>query len=384
MRLKKIFLYKILVLLALLSAGCSRDAGRPANADMPFSRAVSSASEAPQTTFPPQTAAETTAPQTTIPPVQTETTSADTTTAPFAPAYDFSARRSLLAQNDLWSAQFRQKPMSEKLALLKTLFPEGFYWNNKDSSSVNSGDAACLRISKSQCIHSGYGTSRCNGYSGVLANFFNFGSYNIQCLGFASMISDILYGKDAKVVEFSDYNALEVGDTVRLLAYDHSAVVIEKTDSYITVAESNRDYEHCKITWGRQINRSAFSRSARFFRRIPAAEETAAATAATSPPPTTTAPGDTGERNTEPFYTNNLPKHFYTKSINRCAIPAKGFSFINRHYILQFVYRWILFTICIGQIRLWEKNIRKDLNFKRSYGIIIEVFPRYRCVGPVQ
>ena len=182
----------------------------------------------------------------------------------------FAERRQLLAQTDVWSEEFVEKRIGEKLESLRTVFPDGYYWNSNDSSSVNDSDPKELMISSKKCSHSSAGKTSCNKYSGVLSNYFSYGPYNIQCLGFANMFSDILYGKNAGILEFTDYDALEVGDTARLLNYSHSVVVIGKNDEYITVAECNSDYEHCEIKWGRQIKRYALREgTARFFKRSP-------------------------------------------------------------------------------------------------------------------
>lgn len=209
---------------------------------------------------------------------QTET-SATTTTAPQTQATtketvttsdykQFAERRELLKNTDVWSAEFREKPIAEKLEFLQIIFPDGLYWNLNDSSSINSNNGKEMMISTKKCNHSASGRHSCNRYFSVLSKYFSFGDFNIQCLGFANMFSDILYGKDAATSEFNDYEELEVGDTVRLLHYNHSVIVIGKNDEYITVAECNDDYQRCEISWGRQINRYALREgSARFFKR---------------------------------------------------------------------------------------------------------------------
>ena len=80
----------------------------------------------------------------------------------------------------------------------------------------------------------------------------------MQCLGYASIISDLLFGYDAPITEFYDFDKLRIGDHIRMGWYEHSMIVTDidwDTDT-ITVTEVNADYENCQISWGRQITRS--------------------------------------------------------------------------------------------------------------------------------
>ncbi|MGN0316657.1 MAG: hypothetical protein ACI4E1_01855 [Lachnospira sp.] len=126
---------------------------------------------------------------------------------------------------------------------LRKDFPEGKYWNNGG-------------ISDEPCEHESPDTRYCNKYEGVTNTAFSHYKWyelGTQCLGFASLISDCIFGADAPVNSFTDFNQVRVGDHVRMNNDTHSAIVIEKGNDYIVVVECNADYKTCQITWGRKI-----------------------------------------------------------------------------------------------------------------------------------
>ena len=166
---------------------------------------------------------------------------------------------------DIFDPVFEDFTLEEKLELLREIFPQGMYWNRYgyDGEGPN-----YLNISYSSCWHDG-GYSACNQYWGNTAYYFPYAN-NIQCLGFASMISDFLFGQDSGFEVFYDWESLDVGDHIRLVSNTHSMIVIEKTDSYIKVVECNSDYNTCFINWDRQISRDKLmysSGSFKFFKR---------------------------------------------------------------------------------------------------------------------
>ena len=183
----------------------------------------------------------------------------------------YAERRKLLANKNVWT-KYREEiaGINASLEALKQLFPDGSYWNSRETDSVNEVDEKCLMISDTACNHDRDWDKYCNSYESRLADFFPFGKSNMQCLGFVNMLSDILYGKDAEVTEFNDYDSLCVGDTVRLVYYDHSVLIVEKTDEYVKVVECNSNLKNDKIVWGRQLTRYTLRKgAARFFRRTP-------------------------------------------------------------------------------------------------------------------
>ncbi len=76
-----------------------------------------------------------------------------------------------------------------------------------------------------------------------------------QCWGFASYLSDYIFGSDAAAERFYNYDSLRVGDQARIQGDSHTVFILEKTDDYVIVAECNADYETCMISWGRKIMR---------------------------------------------------------------------------------------------------------------------------------
>ncbi|MEG1427543.1 MAG: hypothetical protein RSC76_07630 [Oscillospiraceae bacterium] len=102
------------------------------------------------------------------------------------------------------------------------------------------------------------GYEYCNEYDSGTMDLFDYGD-NIQCLGFASMISDFLFGKNAPFTEFYDFADLRVGDHIRLLEYEHSMIVTEIDDGTLHIAECNYDYENCQIDWERVVTEDDLS-----------------------------------------------------------------------------------------------------------------------------
>lgn len=154
---------------------------------------------------------------------------------------------------DIFDSSFTSLATDQKLAILRDIFPDGKYWTSigVDISDMTQ-EEACMIVSDQSCDHNVNGYEYCHEYDGRTMEEYTYGA-NIQCLGFASMISDVLFGKDADIETFYDYDELSVGDHIRFLSYEHSVIVIEKTDDYVTVVECNRDYEDCMIEWDRTI-----------------------------------------------------------------------------------------------------------------------------------
>lgn len=132
---------------------------------------------------------------------------------------------------------------------LKEQYPDGKYWNNSG-------------VSTSACNHSS-GVKNCNQYTSIFNYLFN--CSGIQCFGFAGMLSDQVFGKNAPLALHTSYDRLKVGDNIRLTGYLHSFIVLTKTDDYITVAECNADFKTCKISWGRKITRSTLESYSRIY-----------------------------------------------------------------------------------------------------------------------
>lgn len=130
-----------------------------------------------------------------------------------------------------------------KLEALRQEFPDGKYWNNGG-------------VSDSRCKHFGKNYhAECNEYMGKLveAEGFDMGT---QCLGYAAMLSDRLFGEDAPVTLIDDFSQLRPGDHIRFRVEDedgwtgnHSVLVLSNNGDSVTVTDCNHDFQSCIIRW---------------------------------------------------------------------------------------------------------------------------------------
>lgn len=140
---------------------------------------------------------------------------------------------------------------AEKLERLELLFPAGSYWNCAETTGDSLKDYLTA-VSYTPCDHSD-DIYYCREYNGAFLDYFDYDT-NIQCLGFAELLSDLLFGEDAPVTVFYDFDSLQVGDHIRLNDYEHSMIVTSISGTTIGVAECNEDYETCEIGWNRQVD----------------------------------------------------------------------------------------------------------------------------------
>ncbi len=163
-------------------------------------------------------------------------------------------------EGTIFSAAYANLSISEKLSLLKQFFPAGSYWNSHDVADEDENESkyqAAMHISTTPCSNFGsYSDYWCNAYNGITKNMFSYEGDNIQCLGFASMISDFLWGEETPIYISYDWDDIEVGDHIRFISAEHSVTVIAKTETSVYVVECNRDYEDCMIEWNREITKS--------------------------------------------------------------------------------------------------------------------------------
>lgn len=138
-----------------------------------------------------------------------------------------------------------------KLEALREKFPDGKYWNHMSLEESPGPDS----VTDLPCDHAAYGETYCNSYSGATAELFPQYEDPCQCLGFASMLSDLVFGESAPVSIHRSWEQLRVGDQIRLTSEEHSMVVIEKSGDRVRVAECNADYQTCRISWGRELSR---------------------------------------------------------------------------------------------------------------------------------
>jgi len=163
--------------------------------------------------------------------------------------FDASGRAVPLDETALFSEPFISLPFEQKISLLRKIFPAGSYWNCT-SANLRSDPVGVTDI---PCSHHTEDSMFCRIYNGKTAEFLQV-SECYQCLGFANLISDFLFGRDSDVKAFLKYANLRPGDHVRLTKDQHSFIVLEKTDDYVTVLECNGDYSSCRIRWDRKIS----------------------------------------------------------------------------------------------------------------------------------
>lgn len=144
---------------------------------------------------------------------------------------------------------FTEAEASLVLEDLRDVFPEGAYWNHVGVEDWNE-----FTITDTPCQHDVYWDTYCNTYTGGIQELFPQFEPMEQCLGFAALLSDLVFGEDAPVSTFSDYTQLRVGDNIRLELSEHSMVVLTVDLEGITVVECNSDYEHCRISWDRFLS----------------------------------------------------------------------------------------------------------------------------------
>lgn len=157
------------------------------------------------------------------------------------------------------SSDLAEQSVQTRLELLEDYFPNGMYWNHVGvDTSEMMADEIAMCVTDMPCNHSVNGYENCNVYIGLIDDFFPQYGDEMQCLGYASLISDLLFGYDAPITEFYDFDELRIGDHIRMGWYEHSMIVtdIDWDTDIITVTEVNADYENCQISWGRQITRS--------------------------------------------------------------------------------------------------------------------------------
>ncbi len=161
-----------------------------------------------------------------------------------------------LNEIDIYSNEFVMLNTYQKLEVLERVFTHGYYWNTIGADTQNLSDQDMTTyISSTPCSHTYNGFHYCQRYTAETSRFFSF-SENMQCLAFASLISDLLFGINAPMYQSYDIDSVKIGDHVRLLWSEHSFIVTQINGDVFTVAEVNRDYENCQISWGRTVSKS--------------------------------------------------------------------------------------------------------------------------------
>ncbi len=144
--------------------------------------------------------------------------------------------------------------LAAKFQKLQKLYPDGKYWNHVGKTKFDS-----TTITDKPCYHSYYDgfADTCNYYhcpDGILG---------YQCYGFAWKMSDLIYGKKAKIKNFYSFSKCKAGDVIRYSG--HSVIVVSKKKDYVTVGECNYG-DTCIIKWGRRVYKSELA-GAKYSRR---------------------------------------------------------------------------------------------------------------------
>lgn len=134
--------------------------------------------------------------------------------------------------------------LAAKFRQLMKKYPDGKYWNHVGKTTFDSNT-----ITNQPCHHSVYTdiSDTCNYYScpdGVLG---------YQCYGFAWKMSDLIYGRSAKIKNFYSFSKCRAGDVIRYSG--HSVIIVSKHAGYVTVGECNYG-NTCIIKWGRKVYES--------------------------------------------------------------------------------------------------------------------------------
>lgn len=147
---------------------------------------------------------------------------------------DYSAAKALESRDS--------SAISKKFTKLKKQYPSHRYWNHAGKKKCN-----VEKVTKKPCNHPKNGFSKCNMYmcpDGIMG---------YQCYGFAWLMSDKIFGKDAKYKTHHSFKKAKAGDVIRYSG--HSVIVTKKGSNYVEVGECNIG-DTCMILWGRKIPKS--------------------------------------------------------------------------------------------------------------------------------
>ena len=145
--------------------------------------------------------------------------------------------------------QNRPKIVSEQLDQLRTLYPNGYYWNHEITAenigqTVNGTWIETWQnsVTSRPCNHDfdKVGKCGCNAFDHATA-----------CWGFANKVFYDVFGIRASTMEKrTDIENISVGDHVRF-NYVHSAIVIARDGDKVTLLECNYNNRDCQIQWDR-------------------------------------------------------------------------------------------------------------------------------------
>lgn len=142
-----------------------------------------------------------------------------------------------------------------KIEEIKNWFPDGKYWNHMGFKEAQGS----FFVTEIPCVHEALGYDYCNEYNGITAMFFPEYAYNIQCLAYASLVSDCIFGTEAPIYEIKGFENIRVGDHIRFVYEEHSAIVAEVGDDWLSLTEVNANYEDCLIEWDRVLTEEGYN-----------------------------------------------------------------------------------------------------------------------------
>ncbi|MDO4459401.1 MAG: hypothetical protein Q4C42_04830 [Clostridia bacterium] len=155
-----------------------------------------------------------------------------------------------------WSKTVKVTPeiyVEKKLDYLKKKYPDGKYWAHKGSVYLGAETSEEAGVCDVPCYYPSGRYCASNYYYGKVSLYGNGVANAKQCNGFASLMSDEIFGKNAPLYIKSDINQLRKGDFVRLVNSVHSVLVtdVNHATGEVTVVECNGDYCSCQIWWTR-------------------------------------------------------------------------------------------------------------------------------------
>lgn len=142
---------------------------------------------------------------------------------------------------------------NNKINELKEKYPDGMYFNHMGMDEDEIEGLNIITCTDIACNHSKNSTKYCDIYNGKSSDAYPYSVAGRQSVGFASMLSDMIFGEDAHAYEITDYDNVRIGDQARIDGDTQTVFIIEKTDEYIIVSEVNENGQNCLISWGRKI-----------------------------------------------------------------------------------------------------------------------------------
>lgn len=147
------------------------------------------------------------------------------------PCVEVNANQSEVLSSKTISAP-TEKQAYDRMIALKNQYPEGTSWTNS------------------------------NGYFWQGAPIQGYG-----CAAFAFMLSDAAFGdRSAYRFDTINYDALKVGDILRMNNDSHSVIILEKNADHIVIAEGNYNFS---VHWGRVISKAEVLQSDYYYTRYP-------------------------------------------------------------------------------------------------------------------